>query len=156
MIAIIGAEPDWRALPAATSLQLRRLLPRLLHKDPKRRVRDIADTRLDLEDVQSAQNDEAFQTRSVAPWRRVALVSSTMLALTLVAGASWLLRRDSAASLPIGGHAIATQLTSYDGSEGAAAIAPDGRSFAFVSSRGGTPDIWLRQVSGGEPDPVTD
>ena len=152
---IIGAEPDWRALPAATSLRLRRLLPRLLHKDPKRRVRDIADTRLDLEDVQSAQNDEAFQTRSVAPWRRVALVSSTMLALMLVAGAGWLLRRDSAPSLPIGGQAIVTQLTNYDGGEDSAAMAPDGRSFAFVSSRGGTPDIWLRQVSGGEPIRLT-
>ena len=82
-------------------------------------------------------------------------MSSTMLALMLVAGAGWLLRRDSAPSLPIGGQAIVTQLTNYDGGEDSAAMAPDGRSFAFVSSRGGTPDIWLRQVSGGEPIRLT-
>ena len=107
-----------------------------LEKDPKRRLRDIADTRLDLEDVQSARAKTRSRRDLSLRGGWVALLSSTMLALTL-AGASWLLRRDSAPSLPIGECAIATQLTNYDGSEGAAAIAPDGRSFAFVSSRGG-------------------
>lgn len=39
--------------------------------------------------------------------------------------------------------------------ESAGALSPDGRSFAFVSDHGGTPDIWLRQVSGGEPVRLT-
>jgi Tol biopolymer transport system component len=34
-------------------------------------------------------------------------------------------------------------------------LSPDGRSFVFVSDHGGTPDIWLRQVSGGEPVRLT-
>jgi Tol biopolymer transport system component len=40
-------------------------------------------------------------------------------------------------------------LASYSGTERAAAISPDGKFFAFVSDRGGAPDIWIRQVSDG-------
>ena len=49
----------------------------------------------------------------------------------------------------------ATQLTNYGGTETSSALSPDGRSFVFVSDHGGTPDIWLRQVSGGEPVRLT-
>jgi dipeptidyl aminopeptidase/acylaminoacyl peptidase len=52
---------------------------------------------------------------------------------------------------PVTGRTIATQLTNYGDRETSVAISPDGRSFVFVSDHGGTPDIWLRQVSGGEP-----
>src|SRR4029434_1808645 len=50
---------------------------------------------------------------------------------------------------------IGAQLTSYGGRQYAAALAPDGRSFVFVSNHAGSPDIWLRQVSGGEPVRLT-
>jgi serine/threonine protein kinase len=53
LAAIIERDPDWRALPDATSEALRRLLRRCLQKEPARRVHDIADARLDLEDAES-------------------------------------------------------------------------------------------------------
>ena len=40
-------------------------------------------------------------------------------------------------------------------SESSPAISPDGRAFVFVSDHGGTPDIWLRQIAGGEPVRLT-
>jgi Tol biopolymer transport system component len=51
--------------------------------------------------------------------------------------------------------AIATQLTNHGGTEADGALSPDGKSFVFVSNHGGTIDIWLRQVSGGEPVRLT-
>jgi dipeptidyl aminopeptidase/acylaminoacyl peptidase len=50
---------------------------------------------------------------------------------------------------------VATHLTDYGGSEEFPAISPDGRAFVFVSNHGGTPDIWLRQIAGGEPVRLT-
>jgi serine/threonine protein kinase len=155
IVGILAREPDWDALPATTPPHLRRLLPRLLQKDPKPRVRDIADIRVDLEDAQTARADDASARRPTGRWRLVALLSLATLALTLILGASWLARRKAVPSLSIGGRTIVTQLTNYDGSETWAAVAPDGRSFAFVSTHGGTADIWLRQVSGGEPVRLT-
>ena len=49
--AILGREPDWAALPATTPPMVARLLQRGLEKDPKRRLRDIADARAELDDA---------------------------------------------------------------------------------------------------------
>ncbi len=51
--AILGREPDWRALPAATPARVRWLLRRCLEKDPKGRIHDIADARLEIDEARS-------------------------------------------------------------------------------------------------------
>ena len=52
--AILEREPDWSALPAQTPASIRRLLQRCLEKDPKRRLRDIGDARLEIEEALGA------------------------------------------------------------------------------------------------------
>ena len=49
--SILQGEPDWRALPETTPAGIRRLLRRCLEKDPTRRLRDIGDARLDIEEA---------------------------------------------------------------------------------------------------------
>src|SRR5262245_60485827 len=49
--AILEHEPDWAALPTATPLHIHRPLRRCLEKDPRRRLHDIADARIDLDDT---------------------------------------------------------------------------------------------------------
>ncbi len=51
MAAILEREPDWRLLPAATPASVRRLLQRCLAKDIVRRLRDIGDACLELDDA---------------------------------------------------------------------------------------------------------
>jgi Tol biopolymer transport system component len=51
LAAILRAEPDWDALPAETPSGVRRLLRRALQKDPKRRLHDMADARIELEEA---------------------------------------------------------------------------------------------------------
>ena len=62
--AILSRDPDWLALPAETPESLRRLLRRSLEKDPKRRVHDIADARIELEETlfQSAESARLTST----------------------------------------------------------------------------------------------
>src|SRR5439155_5592581 len=47
LIAALSKEPDWRRLPASTPARLRELLVRCIEKDPRKRLRDIGDARLD-------------------------------------------------------------------------------------------------------------
>jgi serine/threonine protein kinase/Tol biopolymer transport system component len=54
LAAILEREPDWSALPAATPTHVRRLLQRCLEKDLKRRLHDIADARIELDEPLSA------------------------------------------------------------------------------------------------------
>ena len=51
IVAILEREPDWSALPAQTPPSIRRLLQRCLEKDPKRRLRDIGDARLEIDEA---------------------------------------------------------------------------------------------------------
>ena len=46
---VMEREPDWRALPSATPTRLRELLRRSLTKDPKARLRDIGEARVQIE-----------------------------------------------------------------------------------------------------------
>jgi len=48
--AILSREPDLTTLPASTPPGIRRLLKRCLEKDAKRRLHDIADARIEIDD----------------------------------------------------------------------------------------------------------
>ena len=51
---VLEREPDWTALPATTPPSIQRLVRRCLEKDVKRRLKDIGDARLEIEDALSA------------------------------------------------------------------------------------------------------
>src|SRR5262249_54435430 len=51
LAGILDREPDWTCLPADTPSKIGHVLARCLEKEPKRRLRDIADVRFELEDV---------------------------------------------------------------------------------------------------------
>src|SRR3954452_19665796 len=49
-VSILERHPDWAALPAETPAPIRTLLERCLRKDPRTRLHDIADARIELDD----------------------------------------------------------------------------------------------------------
>ena len=54
LASVVKTEPAWSALPATTPPAIRRLLERCLRKDPARRLRDIADAKLEIDEALSA------------------------------------------------------------------------------------------------------
>lgn len=50
LVAILEREPDWSRLPADTPAPVRDTLQRCLRKDPARRLRDIRDVRVEIEE----------------------------------------------------------------------------------------------------------
>ena len=50
---VLTQEPDWSALPNDTPPAIRRLLARCLTKERKRRLHDIADARLEIDEAMS-------------------------------------------------------------------------------------------------------
>jgi eukaryotic-like serine/threonine-protein kinase len=50
LAAIVTSEPRWDLLPATTPPRIRDLLGRCLQKDPNRRLRDIGDARIEIEE----------------------------------------------------------------------------------------------------------
>ncbi|HJZ75014.1 MAG TPA: protein kinase, partial [Vicinamibacterales bacterium] len=71
---ILEREPDWELLPAATPESIRTLLDRCLRKDPRRRLHDIADARLDLEEAERPRQGDRGSPRSSRTRERVAWI----------------------------------------------------------------------------------
>ena len=67
--AVIEREPDWTAVSNVPP-PIRRLLRRCLQKDPRRRLRDIGDARIEIDDVQSGRRRRLGPARSTRLPRR--------------------------------------------------------------------------------------
>ena len=166
--AIINQEP-----PALTELnahappELAEILNKALAKEPNERYQHAGDFELDLRRFKRALETNSListQTQGVALSPRVAdkqklsvRVGFGVLLLTAVVATAWIARsfsRGPKSDWSTAG-AIAAQLTNYGGAEASGALSPDGKSFVFVSEHGGTPDLWLRQIAGGEPVRLT-
>jgi Tol biopolymer transport system component len=159
MAAIRERDADWNALPASTPPNVRRLLQRCLQKDPRHRLRDIGDARLEIDEALGAlmpagahaagpaDPDRAATRRPV----RVARWAAAAAVLLLVAGAGfWQLQRREYFWLnPLDGAKV-TRLTDFEGAELHAAISRDGKFVAFLSARDGTWDVWVSQLGTGD------
>ena len=80
---LLEREPDWQALSASIPVKVRDLLRRCLEKPQPRRLHDIADARVEIEDALTAQRK---------PRRVIELpvaVTVVVLVLTLMVGAWW-------------------------------------------------------------------
>ena len=151
IVAILERDADWTVLPVATLPGVRRLLQRCLEKDPRRRLRDIGDVRLWIEDVATG---EAGVGATVSPYPKRGLawlLGSVALASAIFA--AWLLWVRPTDAPP---RSVQLQrLTDLVGMEESPAISPDGRTVAFVARAGGKRQIWLRLLAGGTPLQIT-
>ena len=153
--AILEREPDWAALPAATPPSVTRLLRRCLDKDLGRRFRDIGDAKVDIDEPVATTSRAGTAARADRRWKFLAVISSAAAAALGAWTVASVSNGRTATAVSSTARTIAAQLTNYGGHETSTALAPDGRSFIFVSDHDATPDIWLRQVSGGEPVRLT-
>jgi serine/threonine-protein kinase len=92
LAAVLRADIEWSRLPASTPAGLRQLLARCLDRDPKRRLRDIGEARIALEDAARMPPDGPRADPPVreAPWRRlVTPVAAATITGAGVAVALW-------------------------------------------------------------------
>jgi TolB-like protein len=86
--AVLTREPDWSALPKSTPATIRLLLRRCLEKRPERRLREIADARLEIEQTLESTFDRRREPTATgramavrpATWAWWMLLASVLLA----------------------------------------------------------------------------
>jgi len=99
---ILEREPDWAALPKTTPARVVELLHRSLEKDPRRRLRDMGEARLALEEVRAGGGGSASAATAAGASSAAALAprrtwfdripSGVMLAIGLLLGGALTLR----------------------------------------------------------------
>ncbi len=152
---VIEREPDWRALPEATPEVVRRLLERCLRKDVRRRLRDITDVRIEIDDAIAALTAPADRPPDVPARRRdrsirlAAIGWIAAIVLAAAVGITWRLWvNDYFWQNPLA-DARPVRLTDFEGEEVDAAISPDGRFMVFLSNRDGPLDVFVSQIGSG-------
>ncbi|MCA1650162.1 MAG: protein kinase [Acidobacteria bacterium] len=147
--AVTRDEPRWAELPSSTPASIRRLLQRCLEKDPRRRLRDIGDARLEIADAleKGGTSSEAVDVHGPKRRSRGVLFAAAGLVAAGVLG-GWLaasLRRAPATSPSTMSF---RQLTELPGPETHPDISPDGRQLIYVSSASGNKEVYLLRVGG--------
>ena len=152
IVAVLGSEPEWDALPQETPTSVRLLLQRCLDKDPKRRLRDLGDVHFEIDDV---RGDATTGRRHTSRARRAR--SAAVVTLVLVAGGAaifYLVKPTVAVTSP----SEYIQLTNFSDSATAPSLSPDGRMVTF--KRGGDSflgpgQIFVKLLPNGESVQLT-
>ena len=156
---ILTREPDWSTLPADTPPLIRRLLRRCLEKDRKRRLADIADARLEIDDALSGQHIDAPVATSVPRTRERLMRAAALLLVGLTAAAivAWANRFVPVPAEPtrtllsvaandqsLGANPLEQRVGGERPSRTAVALSPDGKTLVFGAIWGGAQQLYAR------------
>ncbi len=156
LASVLKEEPDFDTLPESTPPSIRRLLRRCLQKDPKHRLHDMADARLELaEPVEVGPQFEGGPAAAVPnpalrllPWA----VAAVAAALALWA---WIGPRQAEQEH----QRLVARITPPPGVEFLVgtgfAISPDGSQIVFGAQDGaGAGQFWLQSLEDGSTRPL--
>jgi len=159
LVGVLSGELDWSDLPRGTPPNVRRMLERCLTRDVQRRLRDIGEARVVLEDaiggetgVPEAGVPGASAPGPVSPLRWLALAVIGILAFT----AGWFLRPSAPETETLAADRSIRRLTFEPGLEQEPTLSPDGNYVAYTTDRAGNLDIEILPLGGGNVTRVTD
>jgi dipeptidyl aminopeptidase/acylaminoacyl peptidase len=154
LAAVLTRDPDWTTLPPGVRPAIRSLLRQCLERDPRKRLHDIADARIALDDAFSrAEGDVA--SGPVAPatapvttstLSRVAGLVVACMVLGFIGGALWRARTTSPNQAETTTR-FEVRLPEGAGFLGDLALSPDGRVLLFsAADKDGRRALWLRAL----------
>ena len=159
--AITTAEPDWTLLPSDTPTRVRELLRRCLTKDQARRLHDIADARIELEDAIADPRVPGAPDRSrpigrrsfrLVPWMLVgalAIVSALAVGYAMIVPVS---EPPDPARVSI---ALPPDVSLFAIGRGSSvAISPDSRRIVYVGIVKGRRQLYTRVLDGWDSNPI--
>lgn len=157
---ILKQEPDWKALPKELPVRIRDLLRRCLQKEPNKRLHDIADARIEIEETLSKPSEPTIESiaeteeiqpslkKQAFPWGLTAIIAVTVAVIVSVAVWTFKpsptppprLAKRFVVNLPpghkFGGSGYGNRL----------ALSPDGQSMVYSANDGEKYQLYLRPL----------
>jgi serine/threonine protein kinase/Tol biopolymer transport system component len=160
--AVLECEPGWHELPPATPAKIGDLLRRCLQKDSQRRLRDIGDARIEIEEALAApaMAEPAAATKSIrATWQGALPWGLAFLLLVAVSSIFILNRKSSSPTSSVRISRIAITLPPTQPLAGlelgsAVALSPDGTRLVYAAHQGGGQQLYLRPLEDLEAQPI--
>jgi serine/threonine-protein kinase len=149
LAAVLRADVDWSALPAGLPSNIGTVLRRCLERDPKRRLRDIGDARIELE---QPATEQTAPVAAPAPRRSplVAWILAAVLAVIAVVGWSLLWRATRPTDRPLMWLSVDLGSDARASRDFTAAISPDGTRLVFRIGDAGASRLAVRLL--GQPN----
>jgi Tol biopolymer transport system component len=159
LAGVLRAEVEWKALPAGTPPALERLLRRCLTRDPKARLHDIADARLEIADALAAKPEAAPAPAEAPPARAARLPWALAAAFALAAAGLGVVAARHAAEKPkvVRFEVPAPPKTEFQlvsNRPGVVVVSPDGRNLAFSAVSEGQARLYVRALEAIEARPL--
>ena len=156
---ILGTEPDWSLLPTKLPSDIHRLIRRCLQKDLSRRLQNIGDARIEIEEApysieSGSRVSESVTTKSTNVRGKI-LWGIAAVAIAMAALAGFVLFKSTGTATKQLHPVQFSRLTDFLGLEEFPAISPDGKSVAFTTDVSGKRQIWVRLLAGGAPLQIT-
>jgi serine/threonine protein kinase len=142
---ILEHEPEWTALPLNTPASMRMLLQRCLRKDPEKRLHDIADARIEIDDrdlVPASTPDKGPRPGRAVKWTVAALLILSPLAAILIVQR----RAPPPAAEPFEFTIGPPENATFPPRYGGFAVSPDGRHLVVTLAFGNRTSLWVRPV----------
>jgi len=160
LVSILEHDPDWAALPAETPAAIRTLLERCLRKDPRMRLHDIADARIELDDgnkplASTKSAPDAARPGSFRRRDRLGWIVAGVLALAL-GGTMLLYRRGVPQAAPalVEFPILPPEGSKFTKPQVEFAVSPDGRHVAFIANSRAGSSLWVRSLAAVDPRPL--
>jgi serine/threonine protein kinase len=159
LAAVLTKEANFEKIPSSTPIGVLRLLKRCLQRDPRRRLRDIADAQADLDssvEITIPQQPASLQSSAAIrtlPW--------FLLAIAIAAIAAWMFFHRS------NNTAVSNDVVDLDitfppniepatGLQGGITLAPDGRTILLIGVKNGVRGLYIRHLDNPELTEVRD
>jgi serine/threonine-protein kinase len=147
LAAVLATEPDWSRLPESTPPRISLLLRRCLSKDPRRRLHDIADVRIEVDESERAEPMGIRSTRRTAR-EQVAWSVAGFLSLA-IAVLFWMWptgRSTTPAAQPVHVEVELGQRMSLREMGANVVLSSDGGRIAFATSTQGVSHLLTRRL----------
>ena len=147
---VLKSDPEWSLLPPATPPSVLRLLRRTLEKDDKRRLRDIADARLELDETRSDAPSAVAPPPTVAAKSRRTERLAWLAAIVVAAGTAAAIGRALQPAPPPAPEMhvdITTPAVADPQDFGSFAVSPDGQQVVFNAVADGQPRLMVRALN---------